>query len=360
MIRVLTSFLLSALPVVLLSAATIAQERPPTLVVTEQVQQMDFRDQITLVGRTEAQVASRIVAEVSGQVQSIEASEGIWVKAGWPLATIDPDRITFSLQAREAEAAQARHQADLAGINLERAGELFSQKLISQSTFDSVTAWVGVSRERYNQLEAEREQLALDLRNCVISAPFSGYTGRKLVDVGEWVSPGSPVFEMVDVSHVRVIVDLPERYFGHVHPGSRVPIAVSNYDSEELTGSVTGIAAKAYEETHTFPVFIDVPNKEGRLAGGMLVRATLSLDEQFSSLAVSKDAIVRQGIQTMVYTVVDGKANPIPVVTSSVQGTMVAVQADGLAEGMPVVIRGNERIFPGSPVMTADEKQKTE
>jgi multidrug efflux pump subunit AcrA (membrane-fusion protein) len=73
---------------------------------------------------------------------------------------------------------------------------------------------------------------------------------------------------------------------------------------------------------------------------------------------VSKDAIIRQGEQTMVYTIVDGKASPIPVKMSSSNGTLVAVSGEGLSEGMPVVVRGNERIFPGSPVQTPDQDQQ--
>jgi multidrug efflux pump subunit AcrA (membrane-fusion protein) len=115
---------------------------------------------------------------------------------------------------------------------------------------------------------------------------------------------------------------------------------------------VTGIAPQASETTHTFPVIVTVPNADGRLGSGMLVKATVSLKGGFTSLAVSKDAIIRQGDRTMVYTVVEGKATPIPVTTSSANGTMVAVSGEGLAEGMPVVVRGNERIFPGSPVQT--------
>ena len=73
---------------------------------------------------------------------------------------------------------------------------------------------------------------------------------------------------------------------------------------------------------------------------------------------MSKDAIVRQGNQTLVYTIVDGKATPITVTTSSSNGTMIAVSGEGLEDGMPVVVRGNERIFPGSPVRTPDEGQE--
>jgi hypothetical protein len=88
----------------------------------------------------------------------------------------------------------------------------------------------------------------------------------------------------------------------------------------------------------------------------MLTRVTLSLDDKFTSLAVSKDAVVRQGLNTLVYAVVDGKAVQIPVIVTSSLGDTVAVSGEDLVEGMPVVVRGNERIFPGSPVQAAGQQ----
>jgi membrane fusion protein (multidrug efflux system) len=337
-----------------LSSTASAQEMPPTLVVTDQVQSMEFSDQIYLVGRTRAWVESRVVAEVAGRVEAIVAREGVPVAAGASLVRIDDERIALELKSKAAEARQAQLQAELAHTHLKRTEEMFARNLVSRTTADSAAAWAGIADERYNQLEAERRKLELDVEHCDLAAPFFGYTGRRLVDVGEWVSPGTPVFEMVDLSKVRVTVDLPERYFGHLALGSTARIALSSDSTVTLEGTVTGIAAAAVEETHTFPVTVTVANKQGRLGAGMLVRATLSLSDRALSLAVSKDAIIRQGSSTMVYTVVDGKAQPVPVTTSSTSGKMIAVSGDGLKQGMPVVVRGNERIFPGSPVRIAD------
>jgi RND family efflux transporter MFP subunit len=163
------------------------------------------------------------------------------------------------------------------------------------------------------------------------------------------------VYEVVDLSTVKVIVDLPERYFGQVLKGGEVTIRTSGENSEPVMGTITGVAPNASEVTHTFPVIIAVDNQDGRLGGGMLVRATLSLNKKFTSLAVSKDAIVRQGDATMVYTIVEGKATPIPVFTSSTDGNMIAITGEGVSEGMTVIVRGNERVYPGSPVRTADQ-----
>ncbi len=106
-------------------------------------------------------------------------------------------------------------------------------------------------------------------------------------------------------------------------------------------------------------MIINVDNPDGQIGGGKLVRATLTLNQTFKSLAVSKDAIVRQGARTMIYTVADGKAAPMPVRTSSTDGEMIAIDGQGLSLGMPVIVRGNERVFPGSPVRVAGEEQQS-
>ena len=331
-----------------------AQQMPPTLVVTEQVERLDFHDQITLIGRTEAQFQSRVVSKVSAQVVSISALEGNRLSKGDALVRLDTTRIALSYKAKTAEANQAKIQAALVAKIAKRAEDLYSKNLLSALAIDSARAMAAIANEKYNQLKSEQETLAHDLADCTIRAPFSGYTGNQLTAVGEWVKEGTAVFEMTQLSKIKINLDLPERYFGHLRTGTQVTIYTSAKESAPMTGIVTGIAPNATSTTHTFPVIVAVDNSQGLLGAGMLVRAILSLDQTFSSLAVSKDAIVRQGNQTMVYTINDGKAASITVSTSSTNGQKIAVEGAGLSEGMTVVVRGNERIFPGSPVMTSD------
>lgn len=340
---------------ILVATEISAQGPPPTLVVTDQVREHEFHDQITLTGRTEARIFSRIVSEVTGRVVAINAPEGNPVKKGQALVTIDTSRIALALQAKEAEAEQARQQAFLADQNRMRAEELFAKQLVPESSIDSARAWAISAEARFRQLDADRAKLALDLDQCTITAPYTGYTLRRIVDVGEWVNVGAPVYEMVDLSSITVTVDLPERHYGQLSIGSPVIVAASNVADETLTGRVTGIARSAASETHTFPVIITVLNGDQALGGGKLVRATLNLDNRFTSLAVSKDAIVRDGSTTMVYTIHEGAAAPIMVRVKSANGKLVAVDGEGLAEGMPVVVRGNERIYPGAPVRTEEK-----
>lgn len=351
--KIVTFLCTIGMTLIAIPSIAMAQGMPPTLVVTDTVLSMDFHEQITLIGRTEAKIESRIVAEISGRVAAIDAAEGNRIRKGETLVSIDSERMRLLLAAKEAEVVEGRVQTELARSQWDRVVELYDQKLVREISRDSARAWLAIAEVRHLKLTAERDRLALDLANCRIKAPYSGYTLRRLIDVGEWVKPGTEVFEMVDLTTVTVVVDLPERHFGRVAIGSSVRIVISGDDQSAVTGTVTGFAPRAVAETHAFPVIVSVDNQEGRLGGGALVKATLSLDETFTSLAVSKDAIVRQGPQTMVYTINDGKAAPISVRITSKQGDMAAISGEGLVSGMTVVVRGNERIFPGSPVRIA-------
>ncbi len=347
--------------ILVVSQVALGQGPPATLVKTEPIVSMSFHDQVTLIGRTEAKSQSSIVSEISGRVESINANEGEYIERGATLVSVDSRSIRLLYLAKKAEASEAKAQAELAEKNLNRAQELYAKNTIAESRLDTEKANSAVATHRYEKLHAEAKRLKIDLDNCTIDAPFSGYTVRRLVDIGEWVNPGTPVFEMVDLSTIKVTVDLPERYFGQVKVGSAVIVSVSGNGSVDksgtaLTGLVTGVAPQALEETHTFPVYVTITDHRDRLGAGMLVRATLSLKKEFTSLAISKDAIIRQGSSTMIYTITEGKAAPIPVQIGSTSGSMISITGPGLQEGTPIVVLGNERIYPGAGVRTAEDE----
>ncbi len=350
--------LIIILLITLLPQESFSQQGPPTLVETEPVVKLVFHEQISLAGRTEAITNSRIVAEVEGRVIDINAKEGNRVKATDKLITIDNRKSSLLFKSKAAETSQAKSIKTLAEGTLIRAQKLYRENLISDSSLDSVRAMTSIAVEKHLQLIADKKRLELDLNNCFVRAPYDGTTGRQLVNVGDWVKPGTPVFELADLSKIKVIVDLPEKYLGHLAIGSKADVSFTNNKKISSGGIVSGIAPISSGKSHTFPVIITIDNKDFQLASGMLARVTLYLNEEFESLAVSKDAIVRQGMNTLVYIIKDGLAKQITVSSKAFKDDMVAVSGEGLAENMPVIIRGNERIFPNSPVRTPGQNQE--
>jgi RND family efflux transporter MFP subunit len=168
------------------------------------------------------------------------------------------------------------------------------------------------------------------------------------------------VVTLVDISRVRVAVDVPERYAVQLYPDSRVQVTITSLAGDARNGKIDVILPKGDAMTRTFPVRVLFDNSDFAIRAGMEAMATFDLSGRFSALMVPKDAVVTAGDRSLVYRVNDGKAFPVSVTVEGYHDGLAAVAGD-LKVGDMVVIRGNERLMPGQNVVfTKDSGQKTE
>ena len=195
-------------------------------------------------------------------------------------------------------------------------------------------------------LKAEMERLEAELVRKVIRAPFSGVVLQKRADIGEWLSPGSPVATIARSGVVDIIVNVPEEVLRFVVPGQPVQIESGG---QEITGELFTVIPKGDIATRTFPIKIRVQNNRSLLEG-MNARVTLPIGKKRKSLIVPRDAVITVPGSTVVFAVTDSKAAMIPVQVTGYDGMMAWVDSDTLRDGMEVVIKGNERLRDGQPV----------
>jgi RND family efflux transporter MFP subunit len=157
------------------------------------------------------------------------------------------------------------------------------------------------------------------------------------------------VVELIDLDTVHVTVDVAERYIGLVKVGQEARVRVDAYPEERFQGRVFAIVPQAQHQARSFPVKIAVQNPEYVLRSGMFARADFAIGEPYMALLVPKDALVSQGGNYVVYIVRDGVANPVPVKLGDAFESLVSVEAE-ISAGAPVIVRGNERLFPSQPV----------
>jgi len=146
-----------------------------------------------------------------------------------------------------------------------------------------------------------------------------------------------------------IIVDVPEPVLPFVSQGTRVEVTAMD---ARIQGVVHAVIPTGDVGTRTFPVKIRVPGGKG-LAQGMRATAHLPVGAKVQAVVVPRDAVVILQDQPMVFSVAEGKATMIPVKVVAYMGLEAAVLGPGLVEGMPVVVKGNERLYPGAPVRTA-------
>jgi RND family efflux transporter MFP subunit len=328
------------------------QGPPPVPVQVAWVKQESVSEQITLVGSTEAVVRSTIAAEVSGLVESFPVKEGDFVQKGQVLVILRSTALWFRLEAAEAVKGKVQADLDFAKKELIRHEALKGSNSIAERKYDEVVFQHASLVQELQKAEAEIKLLRDEISKKKVVAPFSGFVAKEHTQVGEWLSAGSPVVSLVDLSQVRVSVDVPERYIVQIALGSPVQIHMASLPEIRFQGKVSAILPEGDANARTFPVHVILSNDEAKIKGAMEARGTFNLGAVKDALLVPKDAVVTSGGNRMVYVVSDQTAQPIPVEVVGYYNGNVAIKGP-VQPGTQVVIRGNERLRPGQPVTIA-------
>ena len=431
---------LKAAPAVLAALAVFvaeasAQMGGPSPVYLEPVQVRSVRQSLELLGVTEARRKSTLGAEVAGRIEKILAEEGDYVKAGDPVAQMR--RLPVELQLKKAEGQQAAAQAELEKMeqgyrseeiaqakaraeasraalqrwqqDYERTRQLLADGASTQAEMDAaesayrqakeqvaadeaslalVTAGyraedIRIARAQLAAQTAAAEELKDTLAKMTVTMPFDGFVVRKLTDEGEWLTPGVPVAEVVDLDVVRVRLDVPESYLKDLEKGAPAPVVFEALGDREFTGTVSQIVPSSAEGTHTVSVRVDVANTKENdrplIAAGLLARVWLPVGKEHEALLVPKSAVIRQQGQDLVYTVSDapptgGEAGasalpPDPTVKFAVAvpvrivqgyGRLMEVEAEGLKAGTLLITRGTYLMAPGTPAQVRPKEAGAE
>jgi len=322
-------------------------------------------ERVEMLGTAAPVRASLVASEVEGLVSEQRIHEGDAVRRGQVLVRLR----TTALEQQLAAARAARDETDArltrATSDFDRLASLLERAAISQREYDQAAADRDAFVQGVARLDAEVAQLEDVLERTAVRAPFSGRVSAVHVEVGEWVAQGEEVISLVDLSEVEVSVQIAERYISAVQPGFPVDVRLDALPGRDYAGTVKAIVPQAVPEARTFPVLIRVPNADLAIKGGMAARVSAQLGDPEPALLVSKDAIVRRGDQVLVFRVMAmgppteprgvgtrGMIEQVSVDIGPARGEWQVVYG-AVAGGDLVVVRGNERVFPGQPVQVS-------
>jgi multidrug efflux pump subunit AcrA (membrane-fusion protein) len=142
------------------------------------------------------------------------------------------------------------------------------------------------------------------------------------------------------------LADVSEEFIPFIQVGMPVKATING---NEISGSLIAVVPRGDVATRTFPVKIRAPNTLA-LIEGMSARVLLPVGTPRKTLVVSRDAVIAVLDQIVVYTVKDSKAHMIPVNVIGYQEMIAGVESADLAEGMQVVVKGNERLRDGQMI----------
>jgi RND family efflux transporter MFP subunit len=327
-----------------------AQEKPkgppPAVVSVASVKTGKVAPQAEFIGTVFYEEVSDVASEVSGRVDEVRFEDGQHVKKNQVLIKLGADILNQRLLATSATYEQALTELEIARIELKRMEKLFKTKSISEQSYDEDRFGVKGIEKRAASLKAEVERIEIELQKKIIRAPFGGVVIKRHVDRGEWLAEGATVAILAKDDVVDIVVNVSEKFIPYIQIGMPVQATLNG---KAITGSVIAVVPRGDVATRTFPVKIRMPNTLA-LFEGMSARVKLPVGEPRKTLVVPRDAVIAVFGQNVVYAVNDAKARMIPVEVIGYQGLTAGVQSPDLAEGMQVVVKGNERLRDGQMV----------
>lgn len=326
------------------------RKAPPAPVVTAAIQSHRLSTSIRLTGSVNAIRKTQVAAPVAGLVVELLVRDGDHVEQQQVLARLDTStlearRLTIEAQLRESE---ARLQG--AEIKVKRAQELFEAGVIAAEQLDDLKYEFAALDARMASLNAQIAELDLGIRQSVIHAPFSGGVSEKLTEVGQWVSVGDALVEIIATDELEINVDVPEIHFPKIRLNQIAQATFEALPGVKLRGKVHSLSPRADPNARTFPVKLSVSARNGQVRPGMVATVTFAPTRPRDVLIAPKDALVERDTGWTVFVAqADNTVSEVPVRLGDSVEAWTEVSGE-ISAGDQVVILGNERLRDGRTI----------
>ena len=270
-------FLLS-LGLIITACGSGEPEKPATYYKKQDISSELLEVSIEASGIIEAISSIEIKSKASGEILFLGAEVGDFVNKGSVLGQIDQRTPTNILNQSKSDLEASKVRLENAKSQYERGIELHENGSISDKAFEDIQENFAQAKSTLVRTEVSYENAKIALDDTVVRSPISGTIISRPVEVGQVISSptsavggGTLLMTMADLSKVRVRALVDEIDVGKVSIGQTVSIKVAASRDKEFFGTVSKIEplAKVEQNVTTFPVLIDIDNKENLLLLGM-------------------------------------------------------------------------------------------
>ncbi|MDR6663723.1 efflux RND transporter periplasmic adaptor subunit [Tardiphaga sp. 1201_B9_N1_1] len=317
---------------------------PPTVVSVADAKSEVVPNLISAVGDLAAVHQVNVTSDVNGRITDIQFTAGATVKAGQPLVQLfdGPD---------QGDLANFKAAATVARINLDRAKQLAERQVGPQATVDTTQA-------AYDQAQANIAKTEAVISQKQVRAPFDGVLGTRRVEVGQYLTAGTQIVSLTDLSAVYNNFTVTEKDSGKLQVGQAVRISVDAYPGRKFEGKITTIEPQISADTRNIRVQATLQNPEGILKPGMFATTTVVLPDKPAVITVPETAVDYTLYGDSVYLITekktdDGKTELSAVRTFVRTGDRIdgrAVITQGLKAGDRVVAVGQLKLQSGALV----------
>ncbi|THD75423.1 MAG: efflux RND transporter periplasmic adaptor subunit [Bradyrhizobium sp.] len=322
---------------------------PPATVTIAEAKSEVIPNLLTAVGDLAAVHQVNVTSDVSGRITDIMFTAGANVKAGSPLLQL------FDAP-EQGDLAGFKAQAIGAQLALDRAKQLAARQFGPQSTADAAQA-------TYDQANAGIAKTQAIISQKVVRAPFDGELGVRHVEVGQFLTAGTQIVTLTNLSALYANFTVTEKDSSTLKVGQTVRIAVDAYPGRTFEGKITTVEPQISTDTRNIHVQATMDNPDHILKPGMFATTTVVLPDKPAVVTVPETAVDYTLYGDSVYLITekkedDGKSSLTVVRTFVRTGNRINGRAEilsGLKPGDRVVAVGQLKLQSGAAVTISAE-----
>jgi membrane fusion protein, multidrug efflux system len=317
---------------------------PPSSVSIAEAKSEVIPNLLTAVGGLAAVHQVDVTSDVSGRITDIMFTPGATVKAGSPLVQLfdAPD---------QGDLASFKAQATGAQLALDRAKQLAARQFGPQATADAAQA-------TFDQANAGIAKTEAIISQKLVRAPFDGELGVRHVEVGQFLTAGTQIVTLTDLSTLYANFTVTEKDSAALKVGQTVRILVDAYPGRTFEGKITAIEPQIATDTRNIRVQATLDNPDHILKPGMFATTTVVLPDKPAVVTVPETAVDYTLYGDSVFLITEKKADDgktsLTAVRSFVRtGDRIGGRAeilDGLKPGDRVVAVGQLKLQSGAAV----------
>ena len=317
---------------------------PEFSVTSTQIKVADWTPHLRVIGFIEPIQGVMISNEVPGKIIKINFESGQNFKKGDALIYLDSEVEKANLKAAQGKMPAIKR-------NYKRMKALFRKGSVSQGKVDD-------AQSNYLSLQGEIESYQATISRRIIRAPFDGIAGLRNVYMGEYLTAGSNIVRLEDISRMRLRFTVPQNDLNKIFVGQQIHIFVDAEPESVFQGSIAAIEPAVNYQSGVVQVQADIPNKFHKLRSGMFAKANIVLPTLSKQVIIAESAINYTLYGETVYLISDQKTDAgeaflqvnqkIIELGKSKDGDIHVLS--GLKEGDRIVTSGQVRLSNGAHV----------
>jgi len=322
-------------------AATPAADASKLQVDAIVVQEEALEQEEMIVGTMSPYREVAIVSEIAQKIVQVSFQDGGHVDKGQLLYKLNDADLKARLKGLNSELKLAR-------LNEQRISNLLKTETVNQQQYDETAV-------KLQSLEAQREQLQVELNKTEIRAPFSGRIGISNVDPGSFVSPGMELVRLQDQGTVKINFDVSEKYLPLVKTDGKINFTTALSDQQQ-TATIKATEPGLNAQNRALKVQAIADNPGGKFRAGLSVRIHFPTSaKNAKAINLPTEALIPSGEGYSVFVVKNGVAKSTPVSIGNRTETS-AIIISGLNNRDSVIVSNLLRLGDGMPVQAVVSK----